>query len=156
MVGEGPFKDFEQFFEEPDVKKEFDTLKRQVSSLRRNTAALTKRLSDLEVMGFQDQLNSVNTTLGNIGAWLLYIRRELANNSIRLEMLWMSQYLSDEGIRQARANDANFCIQSIRVLATELLSSLTASTEPENVSAQMRIRSKPVLVRRGFGDYFPP
>lgn len=157
MMVEGPFKEFGDLFSEPEIKLEFDALKKEVRSLRRAMNLATRRLGDLEVMGFQDQITALDAKVQNVESWIRYNRTIVCNTNIKLGTLWMIYYLGEEmRLNPAIKGKADVCIRVAREIAIELLHRLPSAEDPESLVGELDNRCKPTFMENGFGSFFAP
>ena len=116
---------------------------------------LRGRVRNVEVMGFQDQLNAVDKTIDNMRIAFLAMRQKIATVELDLSILWMIRYLIDQTVNLALKDAADTCNMALRQLVAGYKASANTSLTPEDLVAEWNTQSREVMPRYGFEGFYP-
>ena len=148
----GPYKDFEHLFEEGDGNKAaLEMLRKEIETLKRRNTSLTRRVRELEDLGFQEQLNVFNETVKSIGQRVTEIGRFAASvevNALLGEILrWVGDNLSDDLEMEVRE-------YIMRLQASTLQAIELTPIQATSIAEEFRTKLTTYFRAKGFKAFF--
>jgi len=112
-----------------DLREQVPEVQGEVKSLKRQFRTLKKSFDQFELMGFQEQITSLDSKLKKVDSILLGLERDVAKTRIRLDLFWTHWSLTP--INNTNSND---CIRFAREEASASLAEINTSLNPHKIA----------------------
>ena len=125
--------------------------------IQETVEGLESRLASLELLDFQQQVNTLTQQISDINATLLGLRRLAVGQMIRVELHWMLRYINDTALSSPQwAWAAGEATRIVREIESRLQGQIVNHAEPETIPNDFDRDCRRAMAHHGFGNYFFP
>ena len=118
--------------------------------------AISSLEESVDILGIQGQLSTLAARITAQEDQILQHSRLIAVNSIDLDLHWIQNYVNERPITDdASGTNALECVRRIREVTTARRATVAASTNPHSIVDECYNTCKAIMIRFGFGDFYP-
>ena len=135
-------------------------LETAVRRLVRQQNKMLEQLEDIEMLGFQNQLNVHTDQIKEAAEWVIYLDRVTAQLGMQLDLFWMIRYVMEAVAmapvlqQTALKNTGDRCTARLRETYASLSATIASTQTPETVKKEFDKQARAIMERYGLGDYF--